>query len=261
MFYALDEFGNRLHISCAVSGQAYYCPVCKSRVLIRKGDIVSHHFYHKSNKHCDPWYKNKMSQWHLDMQNLFPEENREVIVQDEDNSEFHIADVLLETSNKHYVFEFQHSSISVKDFILRSCFYVNLGYSLIWVFDLRDSQKPKCLYYEDLDYNFRYKHVVWPGKDRLRMFDSRTIRSFLDECQENGIEISILFHAYTGLSKQSVIHCANGFEFVKWHYIDPIHREEYFIRPDFDSSKPLSNFYASFFTKDEFIQHAKRLMK
>lgn len=265
MFYAVNELGHRYHIDEVSSSEAYFCPFCRHPVIAKdKGNIVAHHFAHKSSKHCDPWYTGKMSKWHYDMQNLFPKECREVIVYNEDKSEFHIADVLLETRQKHYVFEFQHSPISVPDFILRSSFYINLGYSLTWVFDLRDSsngKEPKRLYYEDLDYHIHYKHVIWPGRDRFKLFDSPRVLSFLEECMDSNINISILFHIYTGHGKQFVNHYPNGFEHTKWEYLNPLSREEYFIRPDFDTSSNSSNFYAAFFSKNDFHKYIRKLLK
>lgn len=264
MFYALDESGYRVHISRANSTKNYFCPACHFPVNLRRGKLKAHHFYHKSSECCDPWYHTNMSQWHLDMQNLFPEECREVIVHSKDKTEFHIADVLLETKRNHYVFEFQHSHISVQDFLERSSFYINLGYSLVWVFDLRDSSSgktPKCLYYEDLDYQTHYKHVIWPGRDRLKLFDFPDVLSFLEECQNENINISILFHTYTGRGKQFVNYYPSGFEHIKWEYVDPIHREEYFIRPDFDRACQLSSFYAAFFSKNDFNEHIKQLLR
>ena len=261
MFYALDEHGNRLHISQAVSTEKYYCPACRSRVLMKKGNIVSHHFYHKQNELCDPWYINKMSKWHCEMQDLFPERNREVVIYNEDCSEFHIADIMVNARNTKYVFEFQHSSISPDVFLSRSKFYMKLGYSLIWVFDFRDPKRPKCLYYEDLYSSSRYKHVIWPSKDRVRWFDSLIIRSFLEECQNQGSNISILFHVHTGQGKPTTISYSSGFETIRWQYIEPLSREEYFIRPEFVDEYSLSDFYARFFTREEYLKYIARLFK
>ena len=74
---------------------------------------------------------------------------QEVILWNDDNTEYHVADVLVGTEGKGLVFEFQHSDISVETFISRTLFYMNLGYSVAWIFDYQDSGRPKCIFYED----------------------------------------------------------------------------------------------------------------
>lgn len=260
MFYADDEFGVRLHISKAARGKKYVGPVCQEPVIVKRGGHVAQHFAHKANKYCDPWQVGKMSPWHLKMQSLFPEETHEVVVQSEEQSEYHIADVILE--NSRYIFEFQHSPISVDDFVTRSIFYINLGYSLVWIFDYTDLDRPKYLYYEDVDFDRKYKRFVWPGKDRIKLFDSDGVHALMEVCQDYGINFTVLFHVFTGKGRTICVDYANGYSSTQWRYVDPLaKREEGFIRPDFDKNYRMEDFYARFFTKDEFMQHIKKLVK
>ena len=70
----------------------YYCPACKSRMIIKRGKIIAPHFAHKTKGQCDPWYTGKMSQWHRKLQNKFPPDMQEVILWNDDNTEYHVAD-------------------------------------------------------------------------------------------------------------------------------------------------------------------------
>ena len=262
MFYAMNQYGERVHISRVAPEYQYLCPACHREMIVKdKGELVAHHFAHKSRKNCDTWYRNKMSKWHYDMQNLFPESTREVIVHNEDQSEFHVADVLLKDDTRKCVFEFQHSSISIDEFLDRSSFYLKLGYSIIWVFDFRDANNPKYLYYEDVCADSRYRYIIWPGKDRIRLFDSHRIRSFLEKCMDDDLNVTILFHVYTGPGRKRTLIHSNGFEWIKWEYIDAFAREEYFVRPEFCADQPLASFYARFYSRDEYIDYIEKLLE
>lgn len=105
-----------------------------------------------------------MSLWHRKLQNKFPPDMQKVILWNDDNTEYHVADVLVGTEDKGLIFEFQHSDISVEAFISRTQFYMNLGYSVAWIFDYQDSGRPKCFFYEDTMFSDRIKRVVWPGR-------------------------------------------------------------------------------------------------
>ncbi len=44
--FAEDNNGKIIHISKALSGTDYYCPECKEKFILKKGDIRQHHFTH-----------------------------------------------------------------------------------------------------------------------------------------------------------------------------------------------------------------------
>jgi len=72
-----------------------------------------------------------MSDWHLDWQERLPIECREVYLKNSAGIA-HRADAVL---NK-YVFEFQNSKMSPDEFYKRNSFYNDLGYKVIWIFNL-----------------------------------------------------------------------------------------------------------------------------
>lgn len=136
MQFALDKDDNRVWIDDTHSNQAYFCPYCGTELITRKGDIRRHHFAHRTLQRCkDSWVRDKKydeSDWHYDWQNEFPANNREIKL--ELGQVKHRADVIID----HTVIEFQHSLLSESDFNERNSFYFNLGYKVIWLFDLSD---------------------------------------------------------------------------------------------------------------------------
>ncbi len=134
MFVALDREGNRLY---ANSGECYtecYCPVCNELVQQKTGKIRRPHFAHRPNSEC--WFgndKDYKSEWHIRMQEYFPEECREVRFVDGQTDEVHIADVYLQDSNT--VIEFQHSPITEEEFLSRTTFHLYNGRRIVWLFD------------------------------------------------------------------------------------------------------------------------------
>ncbi|MEH1887894.1 MAG: competence protein CoiA family protein [Nostoc sp.] len=96
------------------------CPCCGNPVIPNCGPIKIHHWSHKNLKDCDSWYE-PITEWHINWQNLFPEECREVVMGN------HRADVVY----KSCVLEFQHSFISADNIKEREAFYKNMT----WVFD------------------------------------------------------------------------------------------------------------------------------
>jgi hypothetical protein len=52
--WALNAIGQPVHISHAERGGAYYCPLCRGRMIARLGDVVQHHFAHESLQVCTP---------------------------------------------------------------------------------------------------------------------------------------------------------------------------------------------------------------
>lgn len=136
MFIAHDTNNNRVSIEKAENGKQYFCPICGEPLIIRaqKSIAVKTHFSHKKGSDCDD-FSHDMSEWHLNWQRRFPEECREVVV--DNGKEKHRADVLI----KNTVIEFQHSPISAEEIARRNAFYLSCGYGMVWVFDANGQVK------------------------------------------------------------------------------------------------------------------------
>lgn len=132
--YALSN-GKRIHISDALRGKhEYTCPICGTEMIAKKGTKRTHHFAHLGDYACDEWSANK-SEWHLQMQGLFPKEAQEVVL--EANGEKHIADVCLtKPCGQKLVIEFQASRMENEEFIRRTKFWKSNGADMIWVFNM-----------------------------------------------------------------------------------------------------------------------------
>lgn len=256
MFFAINEYGIRTYIGDVDTNQAYFCPACNAPVLRKCGDVVAHHFAHKARGICDPWHSGKMSAWHKEMQNLFPQEYQEVIVSN-NIGERHIADAVFEKGSMTYVVEFQHSTISSKEFVSRTDFYVNQGYGVVWIFDfcsiLSPKVLPKVLYYtEEPDTN--WIRVLWPGRDRVKFLDSIDFSKY-------GKKIHIYFHVSTGKAYRRLIESDDFCDRESWNYIDPFHREQLFFYLDLDSFQSSREFYALPYSEESFYRKLRNAAK
>ncbi len=136
MIIAWDKDNIRTHIADTKSNQEYYCPYCGAPLTVKKGDIRKHHFAHRVKHMCrDEWERNgsyDKSEWHYNWQDQFPMENQEISLVL--GSTKHRADVVIDRT----VIEFQHSILRKEDFDNRNNFYFNLGYKVVWLFDVED---------------------------------------------------------------------------------------------------------------------------
>ncbi len=157
MLFAVDYNDNRIHVDDTHSNQEYFCPGCGAPLIVRRGEERIHHFAHKSNHICnDSWESERCyetSEWHTEWQKKFPCDNQEVKLSLGQTT--HRADVLINRT----VVEFQRSIISPQHFDDRNNFYLNLGYKVIWLFDLSEQYEKGELYYdvkgEGLSFNWK----------------------------------------------------------------------------------------------------------
>lgn len=257
MFFAKDERGIRTYIDNAIRNKTYFCPACNAQMIIKRGKINAPHFAHKTKVECDPWYCNKMSVWHKNLQSHFSEKHTEITVWNSFKTEFHIADSMLTVKDKTYIFEFQHSPISYDEFNKRSSFYLSLGYILIWVFDFCEIKNPKKIFYDTVDSEAKEMHMIWPGRDRIRFLDNFYRSSLTYPYPESNLRI--FFHVRTGKG-QEIIH--NGGDFgpwSTWEYGNPFFLETYFVEVLYPSWDNLYSFYANYYTENEFYSMIRKI--
>ncbi|BDC95039.1 competence protein CoiA family protein [Treponema saccharophilum] len=136
MYIAFDSNFSRVHIDDCVIREKYFCPYCKSPLVVRKGDVRRHHFAHEKYALCsDSWSYDRIandSDWHRKWQEKFPIDNQEICLTLGEIK--HRADVMVLRT----VLEFQHSPLSSEKFSNRNSFYSELGNKVIWVFDYQD---------------------------------------------------------------------------------------------------------------------------
>lgn len=132
------------------------CPICGEKVLPKCGNIKMHHWAHKSNKNCDPWWENE-THWHRKWKDNFPKDCQEIIMLNDDTKEKHVADVKTKTG---IIIEFQHSNISPEEQISREQFYKNM----IWVIDAKKyydkfKKNINLLSHSKINKNYFYTHL------------------------------------------------------------------------------------------------------
>ncbi len=119
MKYALIN-GER---SEATKGPKGLCPLCKSEVIAKCGEVYVNYWSHRGKRNCDPWLENE-TDWHRSWKDSFPREWQE-IVHFAENGEKHIADVKTETG---WILEFQHSFLKPDERRSRNAFYPKLAW-------------------------------------------------------------------------------------------------------------------------------------
>ncbi len=209
MYIALDKEQKRISIDQAVKGDIFFCPVCLEKMFMKTGTEKANHFAHYPKSNCkDSWnVQYDMSDWHYEWQNMFPPENQEVVVQWNDIR--HRADVLIERT----VMEFQHSPLSSGKFNDRNVFYSNIGYKVVWLYDMRDEYAtdqisevtPNQFLWSKPIPTFR-KYTVKSGKIDLffQIADKDKCIIQIKEFTENGFQIKAKFTkdeflAYVGM--------------------------------------------------------------
>ena len=178
MYIALDKNNRVTYIDDTVPGHDYFCPVCDSKMIVKRGDIRRHYFAHSSGESCsDSWEKSyDISEWHRDWQNKFPVENREVVVGFGNIK--HRADVLVGRT----VIEFQHSYISKESYDNRTVFYKENEYKVIWLFDLSEE-------YADgkIDYSQENGNIILKWKNHRNIFKNTV---FTDDNVELYVQVN-----------------------------------------------------------------------
>lgn len=147
MFIARNKDGHLIDVEEAERSGEYRCPACNAPVIIRDGLVNATHFAHAVGNCTDNWNYD-MSEWHRRIQNFFPKEAREIVVEKEGKK--HRADILMEKT----VIEIQHSPISTEEFVDRNFFFHSLGYRIAWIFDVSQQYESKRLYFSSVENSF-----------------------------------------------------------------------------------------------------------
>lgn len=130
MFVALNACDERIYIDEASKDEKYFCPMCKSPLILKGGDKKRLHFAHTFSHKCNDTWKENKSLWYYEWLNQFPRNVQEMVI--EYNGQKHRADILIEKT----VVEFQEGPISSKNFDERNLFFISAGYRVVWVVNL-----------------------------------------------------------------------------------------------------------------------------
>ncbi len=203
MFFAEDKEGKRTHITDTELDAQYFCPSCGELLVLKKnGTIYAPHFSHYPGTICKDTWHYDMSNWHINWQNRFPISCQEIVKKIGDQK--HRADVLIEECK--IVIEFQHSNLSKEEFEDRNNFYNELGYKVIWVFDVAEQYDNETLfesYIPGRGVSYQWKHAksTFNGfqldNNKVELYlqfensasDNKAIQDYLDHIEKTGPDI------------------------------------------------------------------------
>lgn len=123
--------GERRETQPGLSGK---CPGCDKAVIPKCGEVRIHHWAHRGNRICDPWWENE-TDWHRNWKNEYPEGWQETRVTEDGT--WHVADVRTEHG---VVIEFQHSYLKPAERRAREAFYKKM----VWVVDGRSRPRDRA---------------------------------------------------------------------------------------------------------------------
>lgn len=123
-----------------LKGGEYSCPLCKSKVIYKKGRKIQSHFAHSKNDNCKITTYKKESKEHLEVKKIlyqhFKDKYNEVQVEYifRINDSLQIADVYL--VDKNIAFEYQRSVIPYESIKQRTLGYEKAAITLVWLIDV-----------------------------------------------------------------------------------------------------------------------------
>ena len=207
MFIAKDSKNDNIKAENATAGKDYYCPTCRERVFPRHcsndGRFFRTHFSHYPKAPCtDSWHSDyDISDWHYNWQMEFPVENQEIPLNF--GGIAHRADIIVDRT----VVEFQHTKMSNRKFMERNRFYTELGYKIVWLFDLSEQYESGALkehgnfFAWDRPFNAFNHYSLVCGQNELffQLWNSDTDDCIVkvDEISCDGIKQFKIFRRYT----------------------------------------------------------------
>lgn len=134
MFIALNENNEPVTVDEAKRGQAYYCPVCQSKVTFKAGHVRIPHFSHYRIAHCIRYLYKSESIEHLKAKHdlyLHIKQSRNVDMEIYLDEIEQIPDLLADKT----AIEIQLSTISIDLLLTRTRGYTSLGMDVYWLLD------------------------------------------------------------------------------------------------------------------------------
>ncbi|CAD2073236.1 competence protein CoiA [Phocicoccus pinnipedialis] len=135
MFIAIDEVGNEIEAIYATRSKKYYCPVCQSEVIVKRGDFKIAHFSHQNINMCERYLYRRESPLHLKLKNdlyVMLKPHYDVRLEYYLHEIEQIPDCLVEYS---VALEIQLSKISPSLILERTNGYKKLGIDVRWIHD------------------------------------------------------------------------------------------------------------------------------
>ena len=163
MLVALTEGKKSLVANKKLSkNKKYYCPSCKARVYLKKGNVMRPHFAHYNKDNCSTFTEGETEEHlkgKLALAKYFEKQGYLVKIEAYLTELKQRPDLLIEKNKQKIAIEFQCSSITIQKLTERTIGYFKAGYKVLWIlgsyFHYHDSltnlQKASLYYFSPTD--------------------------------------------------------------------------------------------------------------
>ena len=163
MLVALTEGKKSLVANKKLSkNKKYYCPSCKARVYLKKGNVMRPHFAHYNNDNCSTFTEGETEEHlkgKLALAKYFEKQGYLVKIEAYLAELKQRPDLLVEKNKQKIAIEFQCSAITVQKMTERTIGYFKAGYKVLWILgshfhyhhSLTNLQKASLYYYLQTD--------------------------------------------------------------------------------------------------------------
>lgn len=169
MLIALNEKGEvKLAEKNLLKKENYYCPSCKSKVYLRRGQIMRPHFAHYKRENCQVFSEGETAEHlkgKLALANYLRSIGKRIQLEAYLPELKQRPDILIRDMNKKIALEFQCSSIAIEKIHERTRGYLTANYDVIWILGKVLSQKKpltalqkSCLYFSSFNKMFLLLH-------------------------------------------------------------------------------------------------------
>lgn len=151
MILIAKQKSKRIDICEALRGEEYSCPACGQKVIPHKGQIVVHHFKHKTKSSC--CHGAGETRVHLEAKNYFEafyrkegfKAYKELFVRCKQIYGNRFADILISMNNNQYVaIELQRSDLTLDNFERRTLAYSSANVHVLWLPFLNKDKLYEC---------------------------------------------------------------------------------------------------------------------
>lgn len=141
-YFMLDSSYSRDKLKQLKMQHTFYCPQCNEEVLLKIGQVMSPHFAHRANSHCDRAFSEGETEDHLKgkiaLYYFLKNYSNHVKLEPTFRALFQRPDIYIEKNQKSYAVEFQCSTISTELLQKRTRTYCQHDIHPIWIYRTKD---------------------------------------------------------------------------------------------------------------------------
>lgn len=134
MLVAINQHGERVRATEALKEEDYFCPYCKTELILKKGIKVTTHYAHKINVHrkCAKAETEKHYYAKFFIANLLKQHGYNVEIEPYCPTIMQYPDILIDSK---IAMEIQFSRISLQEIRERSLGFKSLGVEVVWIIE------------------------------------------------------------------------------------------------------------------------------